>query len=223
MAETLWADVSQWQGRPADNSYPYGLFAFRCYHYPDRDTLFAANIGWARQAVTAGRLWGFIVYYFYRPETDGAKILRDMVGKPDPRMVAMIDVEGDHNSKYGPVTGNQSSRINAQWQALASWLGDARRVIGYGNVGDLNGLWPSKPPGVRLVVANYSSVPSYPGMFAHQFTDHQPTAPFGPCDCNRAAMDAGQLQAMFGFGAAAPPADGGLPPMARAQMLEWSE
>ena len=200
MADTRWADVSQWQGRPADNSYPHGLFAFRCYHYPDRDTLFAQNIAWARGAIASGKLWGFIVYYFYRPETDGAKILRDMVGKPDPRMVAMIDVEADHSSDYGPVTGNHSAKINAQFDALASWTGDKRQVIGYGNVGDLNTLWPSKPSGARLIVANYSSKPSYPGMFAHQYADDVPCAPFGPCDANVAyGQSAADLQAMFGF------------------------
>ena len=44
-------------------------------------------------------------------------------------------------------------------------------MIGYGNVGDLNNVWPNKPPGIRLVVATYGRNPPYPGEVAHQYTD----------------------------------------------------
>jgi hypothetical protein len=67
-------------------------------------------------------------------------------------------------------------------------------VIGYGNVGDLNNLWPRKPPGIRLVVAAYGHNSPYPGKVAHQYTDGQGyggglpegAPPFGRCDMNSA-------------------------------------
>jgi hypothetical protein len=111
-------------------------------------------------------------------------------------MVAMIDVESDG----GKVHGDQSAQINREYNELASWLGDKRRVIGYGNVSDLNTLWPHKPPAIRLIVAAYGSNPGYPGKFAHQFTDHANTPPFGPSDLNSAdGMSAHDLQLMFGM------------------------
>ena len=67
--------------------------------------------------------------------------LKDLVGQPHPRMAVMIDVE----SWQGQITGNQSDGLNKAYQAIADWLGDRRRVIAYGNRGDLNSLWPYKP------------------------------------------------------------------------------
>jgi hypothetical protein len=99
----------------------------------------------------------------------------------------MIDVE----SWGGQIRGDQSGSINNLYQGAGSWLGDCRRVIGYGNVGDLNGLWPHKPPGIRLVIAAYGSNPDYPGKLGHQFTDgatadHLFVPPFGYADVNSA-------------------------------------
>jgi hypothetical protein len=73
-------------------------------------------------------------------------------------------------------------------------------------VSDLNTLWPQKPPGIRLIVAAYGSNPGYPGKFAHQFTDHANTPPFGPSDLNSAdGMSAHDLQLMFGMTSAPKP------------------
>jgi hypothetical protein len=67
-------------------------------------------------------------------------------------------------------------------------------VIGYGNRGDLDELWPQKPDGLRLVMAAYGTNPSYPGKIAHQYTNGQGFGgglpegadPFGVCDMNSA-------------------------------------
>jgi hypothetical protein len=67
-------------------------------------------------------------------------------------------------------------------------------VIGYGNAGDLNKLWPHRPPGIRLVIAAYGRNPPYPGKIAHQYTDGsgfggglpEGAPPFGRCDMNSA-------------------------------------
>ena len=111
-----------------------------------------------------------------------SRSMQQMVGTPNPRMVAMIDVE----AAGGATSGDQSANVNSQYDRLAKWLGDPRRVIGYGNVGDLNSLWPTKPPGIRLVIADYGANPDYPGKFAHQFSDNAPPPPFGPSDLNSA-------------------------------------
>lgn len=201
--DTIWSDTSEFQ-HGADNSYPHSLYAFRSHDGAHNDNQFMHNITWANAAVEDGRLWGYIVYYFYRPGFEGAASLKHRIGPhPSPRMVAMIDVE----SAGGQVHGNQSEQINSEFHELAAWLGSPRRVIGYGNVTDLNALWPHKPAGARLIVAAYGSNPGYPGKFAHQFTDHANTPPFGPSDLNSAdGMSAHDLQVMFGMTTAAPPA-----------------
>jgi hypothetical protein len=74
------------------------------------------------------------------------------------------------------------------------WGQDPRRVIGYGNRGDLDELWPQKPDGLRLVMAAYGTNPAYPGKIAHQYTNGQgfggglleSASPFGVCDMNSA-------------------------------------
>ena len=200
MTDTQWADVSEWQ-RPVDDAYPWQFFCFRSNDGEHRDANFAANRAWADKAVADGRMFGYMVYYFYRPGVNGAEVLKSMVGSPHQRMAVMIDVESD----AGQVTGNQSTSINAQFDELARWLGDPKRVTGYGNTGDLNSLWPSKPQGIRLVIAAYGSNPAYPGKFAHQYSDDYVTPPFGACDINSAdGMDVADLERMFGFTASAP-------------------
>src|SRR6185312_7876433 len=91
---------------------------------------------------------------------------------------------------------------------------DSRRVIGYGNQGDLDSLWPTKPAGIRLVIAKYStSRPNYPGQIAHQYTDGQgygsgpqSSPPFGNCDHNYAyGLDPQQFGQALGIDAGPPP------------------
>src|SRR5262249_18005385 len=146
VTDTQWSDVSEWN--PAvDDRYPYAMLSFRSNDGTHLDSRFAANLAWSKRAVAAGRMFCYIVYYFYRPVTDGAAILRDRVGTPDPRLAVMIDVESDQ----GRVSGDQSAKINREHDELAQWLGSPERVIGYGNVGDLNSLWPRRPAGLRLI------------------------------------------------------------------------
>lgn len=204
-ANTIFSDISEFQV-PVNDSYPHRFILIRSNDGNHWDRNFAANLAWCESRVKAGRIFGFGVYYFYRPGVNGAAIVKQRVGKPDSRMVAMIDVE----SAGGQVAGNQSGQVNREFAELASWIGDKRQVIGYGNTGDLNGLWPSKPPGARLIVANYSFNPTYPGKFAHQFTDHANTSPFGASDLSSAdGISEHELKVMFGFvpsGTPAPPA-----------------
>jgi hypothetical protein len=201
--DTLWSDVSEFQPGVTD-AYPHKFFALRSHDGGHNDAQFMHNITWANRAVASGRLWGYIVYYFYRPGFDGAAALKARVGPhPNPKMVAMIDVE----SAGGQVHGNQSAQISREFHEIAGWLGSSKRVIGYGNTSDLNSLWPARPAGIRLIIAAYGSNPGYPGKFAHQFTDCAHTPPFGPSDLNSAdGMSAHDLQVMFGMTSAPAPA-----------------
>lgn len=122
-------------------------------------------------------------------------------------MAVMIDVE----SWEGQVTGNQSDGLNKAFQAVADWLGDRRRVIAYGNRGDLNSLWPYKPVGLRIVLAAYGSNPDYPGKIAHQYTNGEGYGgglpegcpPFGKCCMDSAdGLTPEQYAAACGIGAA---------------------
>jgi len=202
MTDTLWSDVSEFQVK-VNSHYPHHVFALRSHDGGHNDANFMANVTWANQQVAAGHLALYFVYYFYRPGFDGAASLKNRIGPhPNPKMAAMIDVE----SAGGQVHGDQSAQINREFNELAAWLGDKRRVIGYGNTSDLNALWPHKPPGVRLIVAAYGSNPGYPGKFAHQFTDHANTPPFGPSDLNSAdGMAVHDLLVMHGMVGAGPP------------------
>jgi hypothetical protein len=115
-------------------------------------------------------------------------------------MVVMIDLESGGNPG-----GDQSDGINRFYWGAADWLGDKRRVIGYGNVSDLDSMWPTKPEGIRLIVASYGSNPDYPGKIAHQFTDGQTDAlfvpPFGNADVNSAdGLTSQEFAAACGIG-----------------------
>jgi hypothetical protein len=178
----LWADVSYYQP-VVNDSYPHPVLCIRSNDGTYRDTSFAANMAWAKRAITQGRLQLLIVYCVYRQNWEQtANTLIDMVGRPFPQLAIMIDVE----SWGGQITGDHSGKINSLYWRFAEWLGDRRKVIGYGNRGDLTGIWPTKPEGVKLVVASYGRIPQYPGMFAHQYGSDVPCSPFGPCDANSA-------------------------------------
>lgn len=181
MTDTVWADVSQFQ-TTVNDAYPHSVFAFRCNDGEYRDKAFAENYAWSARAADDGRLVAFIVYCVFEPGVAWASTLMQAVGNPHPKLVVMIDVE----SWGGKIGGDHSHDINEGRDKLAAWLGDRRRVIGYGNVGDLDTLWKSKGD-AKLIVAAYGSNPSYPGKIGHQYTSSGSCAPFGsPVDLNSA-------------------------------------
>lgn len=189
---TVYADVSEWQV-PVDDRYPHRVLCIRSNDGDHRDRNWAANHAWCTRRCDDGELDFFIVYFVWRRNwRETVDALREAVGHPHPRMVVMIDVE----SWGGRIRGDQSDGINRSHRAVADWLGDPRRVLGYGNVADLDQLWPDKPRGIRLVVAAYGHDTDYPGQLARQYTDDQAygdgivwpngALPFGRCDMNSA-------------------------------------
>jgi len=197
MTDTLWADISEFQ-TPVTDAYPHSIITIRSNDGGHQDAHFHENRQWCDNAVKAGKLAGYIVYYFWRPDGTGITTCKEMVGTPSPHMALMIDVESGSGAK-----GDQSAEINREHGEAVSWLGnDPKRVIGYGNVSDLNTLWAHKPTGLRLVIAAYGSNPGYPGKFAHQFSDSYHTPPFGNCDINSAdGMSLQQVTDLLGIAA----------------------
>lgn len=201
---TEWADVSQYQGIPADDSYPHRVFCFRSNSGDKRDTLFEKNAEWAGRALEAGRLDAVIVYYFFRPgqaNCDLHKTMLEEVGLwKHPRVVSMIDVE-DAN---GQITGDQSAEANDEVARMRGWYGDKRRVIGYFNQRANGPLWPNRPADMFFVVPDYSAAkgaPRFPyaGVEAHQFTDKGSCAPWpSGVDVNYTKLSLSELCARLG-------------------------
>jgi len=185
--DTLWSDVSSYQC-VVDDSYPYQVLAIRSNDGTYEDPKFAENYAWACRALDSGKLSCLIVYFVWRQNWQTTiDTHKRMIGNPRAGVVSMLDVE----SWGGQITGDQSDGINRAFWGLANWWGNQLRVIGYGNRSDLDTLWPTKPSGVRLVVAAYGSNPNYPGKLGHQFTDGVNggpvnVAPFGLADVNSA-------------------------------------
>lgn len=193
MTDTLFADVSEWQV-PVDDSYPYKVLSIRVSDGTYVDHKFAHNYAWMRRALDDGRLTFGIVYTYVRPsnwKANAQTVIQQIEanGGLHPRVCLMLDVENGGNGRY-----DFSDAINSIYYELADYAGNKARIIGYGNVSDLNVCWPRKPEGIRLIVAGYGGNPSYPGKVAHQYTDGQGYGgglpegcpPFGNCDMNSA-------------------------------------
>lgn len=203
MTDTLFADISQFNS-PLTAAYPLRGIAIRTNDGTIRDSHWAANWAAAKQLQAEGRIQFAIAYTVYETNwQQSADIHAEMVAGAPWWLASMLDVE----SWGGRISGNQSGGINSMRALIAANLyrGNQARVIGYGNVGDLNGLWPSKN-GCKLIVANYSYNPVYPDKIAHQFSDNYPCPPFGTCDMNSAdGYMVAQFMAQLGIVAPAPP------------------
>ena len=208
--DTLFADVSEFQ-RPVNDRYTdagYRWLSIRSNDGTYEDHNFEENYAWCCRAADEGRITGFMVYFYWRPNWNDTvrthiRKVQD-AGGPHPKMVSMIDVESGGNPR-----GDQSDGINRCYWALADWLGDKRRVIGYANTPDLNEMWNDRPEGLQLIAAGYGSLPNLPGQFAHQYTDGQGyggglpegAPPFGNCDMNAAnGFSPEELAAHLGVG-----------------------
>lgn len=207
MTDTLFADVSEFQV-PVDDTYPYQVLSIRVSDGTYLDHNFAANYGWMRHALDTGRLTFGIVYTYCRPNWQAnVNAVIDAInaqGGLHPRVALMLDVE----SSQGNPHVDSSGWLNSLYWALAEYAGSPARIIGYGNTWDLDGMWPQKPPNLRLIVASYGTNPDYPGKVAHQYTDGsgyggglpEGCPPFGRCDMNSAdGLTAQQFAAACGI------------------------
>ena len=220
MADTLFADVSEWQV-PLDESYPYPWLSIRSNDGTYRDKNWTQNWDTARRMLDNGRLLGLIVYAVIRPNwQDSLAVHLDMQGADRPDVVTMGDVE----SWGGEITGDNSHAFNSFVWGASDWRGGAgderpRRTIGYLNPNDAN-IWPTRPP-IGWVVPSYGAYPNFPpgcedlalNMLAHQYTDGggwggglpEGADPFGNCDMNAAnGYTPEELRAAMGIESSGP-------------------
>lgn len=209
----MWPDFSEFNKAPVSTELPdrFRFAAFRVCDGTYRDQLFPASFANAQTMTASGRLRGYIAYAVFPPSTSSASrqetfvtITTSIGFKHRPHMALMLDVE----SWRGKITGSRAREINELRAALIGWLNglrpagqrrpilrrwyrrqDRRRVVIYGNAGDLNTIYPRRLRWGKpwVVLANYSSNPPYPRKLAHQFTDHYRIgAPWGFVDMNAA-------------------------------------
>ncbi|QNJ59244.1 lysin A [Mycobacterium phage MrMiyagi] len=208
---TYWNDVSQYQVKPIDSSYPYKVFSFRTNSGDKEDQLARVNARAAKALLDSGQLEIVIPYYFFRPGQANCDLHREILEATGlfnhPRVVTMVDVEGDN----GSVSGNNSVEINDEINRLRSWYGNQNRVIGYLNSNADPNLWPARD-GVNLVVPQYGRTPGDISSirdsqvkidaFAHQFTstaqDQKPWLGTN-VDVNWSPYEISELLVLFGI------------------------
>lgn len=217
------ADVSEFQV-PLDTSYPHRILVIRSNDGDYLDKKFAQNYATARQMLDAGQLDLLGVYFYWRPNwEDCVRVHKERLGSVHPRVFSIIDVESGYGNEG---LGNVSDQLNRTHAALSQWYGNAKRVIAYANKGDFNAMWPSRPPGLRVIGAGYPMDPNLPGQLAHQYTNGQITGggpvsspPFGNCDMNSTPLTITQFADAVGIKlGSAPP--GEEPP---ADNVSWIE
>jgi hypothetical protein len=184
---TRWADVSQYQGRPVDDTYPYGVLCFRTNSGDKVDTLAVENARSAKKALASGGSSLVIPYYFFRPGEENCdlhrKVLEDAGLWNVDGTITMVDVE----SAAGAISGDQSWEINDEVNRLRGWYGNSRRVCGYWNPNADSGLWLTRPYALELVIPQYNNRPgdltgvhdniAVREAFAHQYTDKATDVP----------------------------------------------
>lgn len=224
MATTEWPDTSEHNGKPVDDSMPHSVNAYRATDGTYVDPLFSANDSWTRKA---SQLVFYIIYNVW-PRSVGMTnwqqsfaMFRQTVGDSHrPRLVIMDDVETWSRAE---LRKDFSKELEAKRLAEVQYLNslrpmwqrrfpfrilylsrDNRRVIGYGNRGDLlaqarNVRWQG------IILADYSGAPT-PKTFngwrvvGRQYTNNGPCQPWGHCDMNRATVGVYRLARQLGLG-----------------------
>ena len=210
---TFWADVSQYQGKPVDSSYPYGVLSFRTNSGDQTDTLAAINAASALAALESGGSDLIIPYYFFRPGQENCDLHREILEAAGlwlhDGVVSMVDVE----SAGGEITGDQSVEVNDEINRMRGWYGNQRRVCGYWNPNADASLWLHRPYALELIIPQYNGRPGdLSGVqdnlarreaFAHQYTDAATDiAPWSgqKVDANWTPYTVAELLTLFGMG-----------------------
>jgi hypothetical protein len=200
--DTRFADVSEFQRKPVDSSYPLPLVSFRSNDGDYADHLFTDNWHYVMSRSGRQNLRGFIVYFVWRPNWKATtEVFKARIGEQHhKRMAVMIDVERWN----GQITGDHSADISATREGLIAWLHgnrpkwqksillrryfraqDRKRVLIYANQFDLAVIDPHHGD-APLIIADYDPVRlHFPGMVAQQYTSKGSCAPWGsPVDMN---------------------------------------
>ena len=193
----LWADVSAWQGKPADATYTRPVLSYRVsLSTTTTDAQAAANQAFA----VASGLTGMIGYHVWYPGNAAGQVAYyaaiNAKALADPRSVIMLDVE----TWSGTITGDHSAELNdLATRMLALVGGNQKRVKRYGNSGDLAKLWPSPLAWIGTVKAGYSATAPVEPWDGWQYTDGSTTWPV-PLGWPRASAPWGAVDhnAMYG-------------------------
>ena len=185
---TYWADVSQYQGLPLNDDYPYSVFSFRTNSGDKEDSLVAENCAKAKELLDADNQFSLVIpYYFFRPGQANCDLHRQILMDHGLWMhgntVTMVDVESDG----GKIKGDQSWEVNDEINRLRGWYGNTRRVVGYWNPNADPGLWLTRPYALELIIPQYNNQPGNISAirdevvereaFAHQYTDRAQDVP----------------------------------------------
>jgi hypothetical protein len=207
-----WSDVSQYQDVCIDDSYPYEIFCYRT-NSGDKEDILALENGWrAKEMLDNGRLKLVLPYYFFRPGQANCDLHRNVLERSGlwlhPNVATMIDVE----DAGGEIQGDQSAEVNDEFERLAGWYGNRKRVFGYLNGVANESLWQTRPPGIVFVTPSYSYIPGVwatpppplwlqDSAFGHQYTDVGRCLPWPEgVDLNYSASDVNQIKAILGIG-----------------------
>jgi hypothetical protein len=209
---TNWADVSQYQGRPVDSTYPHSIFCFRTNSGDQEDELVGENAAAALKGLEANRASIVMPYYFFKPGEANCDLHREVLQDSGlwlhPHTVTMVDVE----SAGGTIVGDQSTEVNDEVNRIRGWYGDMRRVCGYFNPNADGSLWVRRPYGLPLIIPQYNGRPGdltavrdevvRREAFAHQWTDKATDVPpwsGQPVDLNWSPYSIAELAALFGM------------------------
>lgn len=220
---SYWTDVSQYQRKPVDREYQYGVFCFRTNSGDKADKLAVANAQAARDLLDIDQLGVVIAYYFFRPGEANCDLHREILTGAGlwlhPNTATMVDVESDG----GKIKGDQSYEINEEVNRVRGWYGNQRRVIGYWNPNADAELWQHRPFALELVIPQYNNTPgdltgvhddvAVREAFAHQYTDKATDVlpwPGQKVDMNWSPYSRAELMTRLGMGEAikAPEAPG---------------
>lgn len=221
----VWPDVSEHQGKPVTDAMPHPGLAYRINDGTYLDREFAANDAWARRAPRLRFALGYIVW----PRSEGWSswqatwdVARGALGTAHrPRLVIQDDVESwsrpelarDHSTDLEDKRQAEVAYLNGlrpgwqrRWPFRALYRSaDERRVVGYGNKGDLLTM-ASKVRWRAVILADYSDAPTPRKVgpwrvIARQYTNHGICPPWsGPVDLNRGRYGARRLARALGLG-----------------------
>jgi len=222
VADTVWADVNEHLGVLVDDSYPGRWISARVNDGTYHDKMWPGVDAWLHTR-RGKRLYGYFAYLVW-PRSEGAcswleavQTFRDSLSnRHRRRLVIMQDVEhwgrpdliADFSNGLEAQRGHLVDWLHSlrpAWQRrglLAGWYRDRdeRRVIGYGNAGDLVTM-ASHVKWRSIILASFTSdEPTHPIHVGWQFTDHGRMPPWTSVDLNVAHVGPRRLAAVLGLG-----------------------
>lgn len=148
----FWADIAEFQ-RVVDGTYPYGQLAIRLDTGWRLDNHAKANHAAVQKIAHIEALIGYVVFVPGQSKAILSRI-KNAFGAHLEGIAPMTDMESG-SGFAGP--GNHSSEANDFVNELAAATSDRKREVGYANGGDWANNWPTRPPWLKRITANYGT------------------------------------------------------------------